>query len=480
MISEKDFSEELLNNITDDFKKILVDFANNFLDTFGKNVTKETIIKRINALKYIGFQNDEPYIDKDTDAAYIHGIGSIFVSNNFKNADPNTLKSLVYHELIHAMSYHIEKANDIVNTPTIGVSGLWRDSVYFDPEYDGPDIDEGCTLDEIMTEYYNTVLLQKEGIDFNGEFVFKCNFYEKEYVEYHGTGYQDLAALGQIYQSLFGEELFKAKLYDGNDFRTKFNEFFDKTEIFKDIGNDAPFKLPSYSKFVGQREPIDRYRTACKMFAEIFKSKHKDDITNIDQLLNNEEFNNFMNMLIKVQDKLGNKRIQDELFDLTKGLEKDLANELFCNKMEENEYGNITEDVDMAIYIALENIYEQDNNIDLNNVKYSVFYDNHYKGILLQVGNDRYVVDCISVGQIIDYAKFENFKEYGFSEEEIKKYSEEFNMDVSNASFATTVLGARTTFLLKDNKLFNIYGNEIELDGFKDYKTKIENDSMTR
>ena len=55
MISEKDFSEELLNNITDEYKKILVDFAN--------NVNVKSSAKLVNSVKSaISYNKTNQYV----------------------------------------------------------------------------------------------------------------------------------------------------------------------------------------------------------------------------------------------------------------------------------------------------------------------------------------------------------------------------------------------------------------------------------
>ena len=86
----------------------------------------------------------------------------------------------------------------------------------------------------------------------------------------------------------------EAKLHDGNDFRKKFNELFDNTEIFANIFNDTKFEVPSYSKFVAQRDTMGRYQIACKIFVELFKHKHRKNINDIADLLQNNDFNTFL------------------------------------------------------------------------------------------------------------------------------------------------------------------------------------------
>lgn len=274
MIVEKDLKSSLIEKMSKQHKNILIDFANNFLGTFNDCITREELLKRINRLNYIGFEREENVDERcgKADAEYNSSYQKIIISNRHKNADDYVIKSLLYHELIHAISYHSEKNLDsCFNQYETNRTGLNRLIVEFDAEYEGPGFNEGELLEEIMTEYYNTVLLEKEGIDFKGTLILNNYCFDQDYVEYHGTGYYNIAALGQIYNFIFGKELMMAKLYDGNKFRKKFNDLFDNTNIFGDIYNNEGFKVPNYSKFVAQKDKIGRYRTACKIFVEIFK-----------------------------------------------------------------------------------------------------------------------------------------------------------------------------------------------------------------
>ena len=40
-----------------------------------------------------------------------------------------------------------------------------------------------------------------------------------------------------------------------------------------------------------------------------------------------------------------------------------------------------------------EKIYNENEHVNLNNIRYAVFYDNHFKGIYLIIGNEKYIVD---------------------------------------------------------------------------------------
>ena len=483
MVTEKDLNPELIEILSEQHKNIVIDFINSFLTTFKDCITREEVLTRINILKYIGFERQENIGERcgSADAKFISSSQKIIISNRHKTSENNIIKSLLYHELIHVISYHKEKDLDSCNNKYETYrTGLNREMVDFDEEYDGPGFIEGELLEEIMTEYYSTVLLKKEGIDFKGISILKNYCFDQDYVEYHGTGYYNVAALGNIYDFLFGRELLKAKLHDGNNFRKIFNKIFDETDIFDDMFTDEDFKVPCYSKFVAQRDIMGRYKIACKMFVEIFKRKNSGNIKSITDLLNNRDFNTFLNMLVKTRSKFDkSNKINGELFLLIKTLEKNLVNELFGSKENENKYGIDNSDIETSLFLVIEKIYSENKNIDLNNIKYSVFYDNHFKGIYLIIGNEKYIIDYKTLSQDIDYAKMQKFSEYGFSKDEMDMYSKEYKMDIVNASFASIINPvSRMTFIEKNDKLYNYQGKEIIIDELKKYSTNITDSKL--
>ena len=365
MLTEKDFNSVLIDSMKKQHINILVSFANSFLREFGSVITKDELLKRINKLKYIGFKRPGKYdVVGSADAMYVSSEQVIIISDKNKDKEEKIIKSILYHELIHAVSYHKEKNLDSsINQYEFYRTGLDRQYVEFNTSSDKPGFREGELLEEIMTEYYSTVLLKKEEIDFKGIYVLESYCFDEDYVEYHGAGYQNIAALGQIYDFLFGEELLKAKLYDGNDFRMKFNNMFDSLDVFAHCFTDEGFKVPSYSKFVAQRSVMDRYESACKMFVEIFKKKYGANINSISDLFKNEEFNTFLNMLVKTRNRfVSESKINENLYLLTKKLEKDLAICLFGNEINDNEYGINTSDIETSLYIVINKIYNKNKN----------------------------------------------------------------------------------------------------------------------
>ena len=220
-----------------------------------------------------------------------------------------------------------------------------------------------------------------------------------------------------------------------------------------------------------------------RIFVEIFKQKYKNEINDITDLLKNTDFNTFLNMLVRTRNKFDEtSKINEELFLLTKELEKGVVSELFGNSLKDNQYGLDTTNIETSIFLAIERIYGKDRNIDLTNIRFSVFYDNHFKGIYLLIGDDKFIIDYRTIGQEIDYAKFRKFSDSGFTKEDMDSYSREYKMDVSNAEYATIINPAsRETFIVNNGKLYNHSGEEITIDNYYNYSTSvIDNKAHTK
>lgn len=181
-------------------------------------------------------------------------------------------------------------------------------------------------------------------------------------------------------------------------------------------------------------------------------------------------------MLVKTRNRFDNStKINDELFLLTKELEKDFITELFGNKIKDNQYGVDTSNIETSILLAIEKIYSENENIDINNIKYAVFYDSHFKGVYLMIGEEKYIIDYRTLSQDIDYTKFKKFSDCGFSKEDMDIYTREYNIDISNAEFATIINPvSRMTFIVSNGKLYNYHGEEIIIDNFSNYSVDIK------
>ena len=180
-------------------------------------------------------------------------------------------------------------------------------------------------------------------------------------------------------------------------------------------------------------------------------------------------------MLVKTRNKFDKEtKINEELFLLTKELERSIVSELFGSEMRDNQYGVDTDDIETSIFLVIEKIYNENENIDLSNVKYAVFYDNHFKGIYLMIGDEKYIIDYRTLSQDISYGKLKSFLDYGFSKEDIDMYSREYKMDISNAEFATIINPvSRMTFISNNGKLYNYQGKEIIIEKYNNYITNI-------
>ena len=117
MVTEKDLNPELIEILSEQHKNIVIDFINSFLTTFKECITREEILTRINRLEYIGFERQENIGERcgSADAKFISSSQKIIISNRHKTSENNIIKSLLYHELIHAISYHKEKDLDSCN-----------------------------------------------------------------------------------------------------------------------------------------------------------------------------------------------------------------------------------------------------------------------------------------------------------------------------------------------------------------------------
>ena len=470
MITENDIAQNLINTMDEKFKKILIDFCNNFLKVFPNAISKNELLSRINKLVYIGFeQNDiRLKVSGEADARFNSSFRNIAVSLKHFNLEFNKLKSLIYHELIHAISYHAEIDYDTINKQEICRSGLNRGQVdvVIDDKYDGY-YAEGDIFDEIMTEYYNILLLEHENINLTQTNILSSDF-EQDFVMSHGTGYQEIAGLGRIYDYFWGQELLYAKLHDGNNFRNTFNNIFKGSGIFDHIFPDIP--LTEYSKFVGERGTFERYRTACKIFVKFLKNKYSNQEFPINIFLLNAEITAFMEFLIKTKTKGNDTESQTnhELYILLRELEVNLLRELTNSKPIQNEHYNIN--IDAIIYDAFIKLCSSNPGLNLNELNYQYFNHDDFIGIIIYFENKKYLINAEDFSQNNNFVQAQTFSEFGFSTEEIQEYSKEYGINISNAEFFTiyTHLGTKS-FILSEGQLYNHHGYKIETSNFQKY-----------
>lgn len=463
MITENDIREELRRKMSSNILKIVIEFANNFLNTFNGILSKEELLNRINSLNYIGFERKQLGEDcGEADGKFYGQAKRVVISSKHLNSTYNEIKSILYHELIHAASYHKERNLDsFEKNDEIYRTGLTRGKLLFDVNNHRNFFDEGVWLEEIMTEYYTSQMLKNEKIDYSGEYVIgSCgNFVEYQIVEYHGHGYINIAALGEIYDYIFGKAMMKAKFVDGNELRESFNRTFKNTSIFDNQQGILPF-----SQFAADKDVMGRYITACMMFGFLLKNKYKKSkkTMSIDDLVNNPEIDGFLRMLVKIKDETNNSiRIDNGLYALVKGIQLDIIKEL-CNKNVENENSE-DKDIQLSIFMLIDQLAKNGEKIDYNDITYKIFHDNHFTGIILFLNDKKIVFDYEEMRQNFQYQYFQKFVDFGYSNEEIEALSKEFDIDVSNAEFVTIErIRGRATYIYKDEKLYNNHGDIVE------------------
>jgi len=457
MVTLEHINSSILSNIGDLEKQILIDFINSFSAVFPNVMSQEELLNRLNKLKYIGFENDGVYgrVSRTADAHFDPTVNAVLLSNKHKTTDLNKRKSLLYHELIHAISRHSENDLDLgFNDNNQERTGLDRTTAEFMIIEKG---EEEGILEEIMTEYYNTLLLQYENIVLGGEHTLESNCSENDYVEYRGTGYQHLAGLGQIYDFLFGDKLKHAKFIDGNEFRKNFNDFFSKTGIFDELYQKV--EMSPYAKFVAQTSPNDRYKTACKMFVAMLKNNYSNQEFRIEQFLNDKSIAQFMSMLIRTRNKFDktDDKVKNELFLLMQQLEFDLVKSF--NQSAEFQTSLGSSEKDTLIYILYKKLSVVDPTIKLEDINYNNFTIDKFKGIIVNIGGIEYILDTEIMDENLNYTGLQTFKD------NISEYSSAYGFDVKDAEYATLYNPGRgyISVIKKDGIWYNHLGQEIEL-----------------
>ena len=431
-----EISQGLLDNTDDQLKPYLVDFCNQFLKTFPNMINKDELLNRLNKIKKVDFGA----ISSDGDTNY--NDMAVTIHDKFKN-DPERCKSVVYHELIHVVSIHDEKNLDYGEKNEMFHAGLYRGDAFVTDEYF---ITENQILDEIMTEYYNTKLLEHEGIKLGGEHMLcSYGFFGKDYVEYKGTGYFSLAGLGQIYDYLFGDYLMQAKLFDANKFRTYFNE------TFKDIDYNIDAEALPYSKFVNEEGAFERYETAIKMYGRILETEIVKDRFDINEFVSRNI--EFQSMLPK-REELGEIRVNDQIYDKFMEEEK----RVLLNNIKYDDELNVSEEVMFSVYEVIKELKSNNPDFPLDNLSFNSFNDNNYSGVIVSINDVQYLSS-------IDNSKTQNRTTAQFQplpEEAAVLYSNEFNIDVENPLFARDY--SSTYSLIKNgNDYYNRFGEKVQI-----------------
>ncbi len=266
MFTIDDVRENLVNNSDIYFINIVIDFLNNFYNTY-KVLSKEEILERINKLEYIGYNKDQYTLDEDEYATFGSGI-YYYVALNSKYKDDSYAKhkSYLYHELTHALSNHMEDKNE--------VNGL------------NTSFNDGLLLDEIMTEYYSQILLMNENINNFHIKVFNESKNYLLYSSYYGNGYHLYMPLAKIYDYIFQNDLLKAKFIDTRVFNHKLNDIINKANINF-----------SYKDLVDERNYKKRYYQITEFFIKYLVYHYKSNNLDINLLPNDRDIEIYLSLI---------------------------------------------------------------------------------------------------------------------------------------------------------------------------------------
>lgn len=444
--------EELTSHMSDIEISVINDFINSFSVVFANVLPIEEIYNRLNKLKHIGFEKSDPMnrysVSSSDNANYVPG-RCVSISKKFLNADINTIKSVFYHELIHALSRHIEVDEDSKRKTAAERTGLNRK--HFEPER-FPDLEEsafneGESLDEIMVEYYANCLLKYEGITVANDYVISTDAFEKELIASEGTGYLPMYGLGQIYHLFFGNLITEALFTNGNAFRTYFNSVFDNKGIFENI--PSKHDISSYTKFVQERDVLKRYEIASKMFIVLLKAKYTDKEIEPTILLNDSDLKQFMEILMKHQVKNSEgTRISDDYYLLMQELELNILKN-FNNSENELDVNNTKEEV--LVYIFYKKILEGYPELKASDITYQTFEIDKFKGIIININGAEYLVaDDIVNGQLLG---------------SMVQSANNLDLELVDAQYASVYLPefGNVTLIKKDGVWYHYNGNRITL-----------------
>lgn len=245
MFTKNDLSTKLINNSDSLFIDYIIDFLNNFYNTF-KILDKDEILKRINVLDYVGYENKENgYICNSDKACFGSGF-YYYIAVNKDVTDKTLIKAYLYHELIHCMSIHYENNKEIN-----GYNKLFHNNSIFD---------------EIMTEYYSQKLLVNEGINIENKFIYEKDDNYELSTTYNGCGYHEYMGLAGMYDALFLDYLLIGKFIDNNVFINNLNEIIYNNNLNMD-----------YNSFVNENDPRKRYEDITILFINYLIDAYKED-----------------------------------------------------------------------------------------------------------------------------------------------------------------------------------------------------------
>lgn len=456
-VTRDDIHIKTLNNIDESLISFVIDFCNSFLSVFPNVFSKDELIKKINSIKSI------QYSDSCFWNGYMRDF-KIFIDNKYKNLDKKEIKSLLYHELIHILSWHIEKDLDTRLKNDENRCGLSRRYVL---KFGGKYISaffESEILDEIMTEHYAVKLLEFEGIEIGGKYILSSSEYEEEFVEYGGTGYRDLSGLGKVYEFLFGNLILDAKFIDGNAFRQSFNQNCGGLSICKN--SNIGISAPPYCRFVNEKDILGRYKTACEIYGIILSRMDFDWKFSINEFLN---MNDVFESMLPKQKSFNNIdtsiRISEFFSEIeSKILLKKLRPDIIYDE----------NDVDafpfLAVYDVLKKIRKNGVNFDASKVSYNFFEDEEATRIIISIG-DRKIFTSTSNSEYSLRIRNRLCMEFdSFSDEKRNEFNYS-DFDFNNLKYAETFFKGFYAIVSDGVNYYNYHGKKIDMGPEIDFLT---------
>jgi len=270
MVTINDLSKNLVNNSNIIFINIIIDFINDFINTFNI-LSKEEILNRINRLEYIGISKNQ-YKVFDADATFGSGIYFyIALNSKYENYPQDTIKSSIYHELIHCVSSYYEN-NELKE-------GLCLD------------VNNGTLFDEIMTDYYAQLLLFKRNIYNYRRDIIANNETYQEYIDSYRIGYNIFSSLGKTYDFIFHNDLLEAKFVNLKRFIDKFNILIKELDI----------NSFDYNSFINEKDYHKRLFNISEIFVKYLINFYEKNNIKRTEIIYDQKINCFINMLSKEQ-----------------------------------------------------------------------------------------------------------------------------------------------------------------------------------
>ena len=273
-ITIEDFEEDFINKFSQEHQEYIINFCNTFQKVFPNILDKEALIQKISKINSIEkVQTLNHGEGGRTEYNPFGGENTIKYLDNFSEIDK---KNVIYHELLHVLSRHSEiYRNDAAGLTIEGFreSKVNPDRIFF----------ENVMLDEIMNEFYTVKLLKsEENIEEKNYTITAPNYIvnrAKDNFRYFGNGYRENVHLAEIIDYMFGDDLLKAKLLGGQEFRAMFNEKYKDINISIPKGDEIPpeEEITPYERLQFQIGLGDSYKPY-ETVIDIWKTNEKENL----------------------------------------------------------------------------------------------------------------------------------------------------------------------------------------------------------